>query len=309
MSPKLMPPPREAPAKRVEETLPPPGTGLRDRRDRGYRRAVLVGLGVSLLFHLLVLLFVGRWIEIGARRLPSPPVSVPEREGLEVVRMREVPPPPQPEEEPPPEREEAPPPRPIERRPEETEVVRPAPVREPAEEGEEAEAVGAPEAEEAEEALTNAERLQPRVGDERLWVDFRDPLRVGGERAAAYARADSALRTILRGWLDSLQLTDEQRRRAMDWTFGEDGNRWGISSEGLHLGDITIPIPFGQLFQQGGPKGREARQALQDLMEIRQQDVRDDQERVMKERREEMRRRSREEAEKGEASRDTTSGG
>ena len=93
----------------------------------------------------------------------------------------------------------------------------------------------------------------------------------------------------------------------MDWTFGDGDQRWGISSEGLHLGDVTIPIPFGQLLQQSGPKAREARQALQDLMEIRRQDLRQEQEEVAEERRRAMRERSREQADDRDD--DTTSSG
>ncbi|MFV1986668.1 MAG: hypothetical protein ACC682_05280 [Gemmatimonadota bacterium] len=129
---------------------------------------------------------------------------------------------------------------------------------------------------------TNAERLTPKFVDGRIWFDPRDPL-LFGERLARFARADSAVRAILREWLDSLQLDDEARRRAMDWTFeGKNGERWGISPEGLHLGNITIPIPFG--FAPSGPQQREFEQAIRDLTEIQRQNFRADVEEVAKER-------------------------
>lgn len=304
MSPKRTSPPPDADANGRSDggRAPIRGSGRRGR-ERAYRRVLATAMVASLLFHLVGLLVIGGWISIGTPEVSPRSVPAEPREtGLEVVRLPETPPP---AAEPP---EETPPPR---RPEEETEVVevRPRPeAEEPAETTEE-EAAGPPavgppvEAEEG--RLSNAERLQPRLGDERLWVDFEHP--ITGERAERLARADSALRAILRDWLDSLRLTEEQRQRAMDWTYRHGDQRWGISSEGLHLGDITIPIPFGALFQQGGPKAREARRALQDLYEIRRQEARHDRDEVLEERREEMRRRSREEAERREGEEDTTS--
>lgn len=272
----------------------------RRRRERRYRSTLAVGLLLSVLVHAALLLLT-RGVEV-----PSAPYRAPTTEpepapdALVVVQLTEVPdeeaaaeaPRPEPREEPP-------------RRPEETEVVEPVPV-EPAPERPaappEREPEPRPPAPEPEEELSAAERLRPRFGDARLWVDPRDPTLIG-ERLRRFARADSAVRAILRDWLDSLALTEEQRRRALDWTFEKDGKRWGISPEGLHLGDITIPIPF-QLLPEG-PRRRELEQALRDLREIQWQDLRGDLDRVMDERRQEMRRRSREEAERRRGS-DTT---
>ncbi|MFQ5658688.1 MAG: hypothetical protein ACE5G5_14190, partial [Candidatus Methylomirabilales bacterium] len=160
--------------------------------------------------------------------------------------------------------------------------------------------------EEAEYILSNAERLRPRMGDKRLWLDFGNPISVTSSERLD--EAVDALRRIVRQWLDSLALTSEQRSRAMDWTFGQGGKRWGLSADGLHLGDITIPIPFGQFLTESGPRAREARQAIRDLQEIQLQDIRADIDKILKERREEMRRRSEEEA-KRRKDKDTTSGG
>lgn len=270
----------------------------RRRRERAYRRALGAGLLISAGVHLAILLATGRL-------LPEPPPfsrpaldTQPAPEGLVVVDVPETPAAPEPE---------TPRPEPVEaqpRRPEETEVVQISP--EPAPEVDAEPAVERPaEPAEAEprEQLTNAERLRPRFSDARLWVDPRDPL-LFGDRLERFARADSAVRAILREWLDSLRLTDEQRRRALDWTYEKDGKRWGISPEGIHLGDITIPIPFQLL--PTGPQRREFEQALRDLREIQNQDLRDDLERVRQERMEEMRRRSQEEAERRRRQRDTT---
>jgi hypothetical protein len=267
------------------------------RRERAYRRRLAAGLVISALVHLAVLLATGRF-------LPEPPPffrpsleTEPAPRGLVVVEVPDTPAEPEPET-PRPEPEELRP-----RRPEETEVVQIVPTPLPEAEGEPA--TDEPRETEAAEPpgrLTNAERLRPRFSDARLWVDPRDPL-LFGERLERFARADSAVRAILREWLDSLRLTEEQRRRALDWTYEKDGKRWGVSPEGIHLGDITIPIPF-QLMPSG-PQRREFEQALRDLQEIQSQDIRDDIERVRRERREEMRRRSEEEAER-RRQRDTT---
>ncbi len=271
-------------------TTGPLAGSRRARRERAYRRALAVGLSLSGLAHLVVLLVTGR-ITVGAGRYePLPGELEPAPEGLVVVEVEE------PEVAPPPEEPAPEPPRPRPRRPEETEVIDIVPAPEAAEE----EAAPAPGAEE--EPVSNAERLRLRFADARLWVDPRDPL-LYGERLQRFARADSAVRAILRDWLDSLRLTDEQRRRAMDWTFEKDGKRWGISPEGLHLGDVTIPIPFQVM--PTGPQRRAFEQALRDLREIQNQDLRSDVEEVGRERLEEMRRRSREEAERRRRS-DTT---
>lgn len=261
----------------------------RRRRERAYRRALAVGLFLSGLAHLVALLITGRIALSAGRYEPRPGELEPAPEGLVVVEVEE------PEVAPPPEQPAPEPPRPRPRRPDETEVIAIVPAPEQAEE-----AVPAEEAEA--EPVSNAERLRLRFADARLWVDPRDPL-LYGERLERFARADSAVRTILRDWLDSLRLTEEQRRRAMDWTFEKDGKRWGISPEGLHLGDITIPIPFQVM--PTGPQRRAFEQALRDLREIQNQDLRSDVEEVGRERMEEMRRRSREEVERRRRS-DTT---
>lgn len=270
----------------------------RRRRERAYRRTLATGLIISAGVHLAILLATGRLLPEPAPFFRPTLETEPAPEGLVVVDVADTPAQPEPET-PRPEPEDAQP-----RRPEETEVVQIAPTPVPEAEGEPAveQPVEAPEAE-APGQLTNAERLRPRFSDARLWVDPRDPL-LFGERLERFARADSAVRAILREWLDSLRLTDEQRRRALDWTYEKDGKRWGISPEGIHLGDITIPIPF--MLLPAGPQRREFEQALRDLREIQNQDLRDDLERVRRERMEEMRRRSQEEAERRRQQRDTT---
>ena len=45
---------------------------------------------------------------------------------------------------------------------------------------------------------------------------------------------------------DSAAARAEEARRSLDWTHTDDeGRRWGVSPGKLHLGDLTIPLPFG----------------------------------------------------------------
>lgn len=256
-----------------------------------YERAVRVGLAISLLLHLVLIFFVSRGLHIpgGPAVNPLPPRPLPPP-GLEVVQVGE-----------------------LAGRPDEPISEPPEPqLTEPidTEERLEPEEVGDPEdrarEREDEEGLTNAERLRPREGDERLWAEGED--RPSERLLEGTARADSAVRAILRQWLDSLRLSDEAYRRARDWTFGKGDDRWGVTPEGLHLGNITIPLPLGQLLSPSGPVRRELEQELRDLREIRRQDALDEARKTRQERIEEMRERSREQAEAEESESDTTSG-
>jgi hypothetical protein len=256
------------------------------RRRDAYSRALPWALGVSLLVHVLLVLFVSRLLDLSERGfLGPPPEIIPRPDGIEVVDVP-TPDPLEPLSEP--ERPDI--------RPGEQEVIQVVP-GEPDE-------VGGAEAEPERRGLTNAERLRAQFTDRRLWVPYPDepwPAHV----AQAYARADSAVRALLRVWLDSLSLSEEERRRATEWTFGEGDEKWGISDKGLHLGDITIPIPFGALFGYSmSPNAQKTREMIRQFNEIRQQDIETD---IRKERDEalkEMRRRTREEVERREG--DTT---
>ena len=86
-----------------------------------------------------------------------------------------------------------------------------------------------------------ADRLRQRVTDPRLWGAPaigsplpRTQVDIARERVAESIRALN----------DSIAGEDAARKRASDWTVkGEDGKRWGISPQGIHLGGITLPAP------------------------------------------------------------------
>jgi len=270
--------------------------GDRVEREKRYRRVLGLSFLLSLLFHLFLV-----WGTSDLRFRASPYVmtpieTVPAPEGLVVVdiaptEVEAAVENPRPEPLPPTAKEKE-----SERPPEVVDREEPTASETPAAPGNVAvDALkGRPVPAES-EGESNAQRLIPRFIDGRIWFDPRDPL-LFGERLARFARADSAVRAILRDWLDSLRLTDEQRRRAADWTVEKNGKRWGISPDGIHLGDITIPIPFR--LTPSGPKRREFEQALRDLQEIQRQDLQADLKKVADERRKEMRKRSDEEVRK-----------
>lgn len=258
-------------------------------RERGYRRALRVGLLVSLLVHVAVIWIVGGELRPGREEAAAEGGRVPPPRGaVESFRIRPRLERPRPVPEPAP-------PRPaleLERREE-------SPGEEPgAEAAEEAPSGEAEETGEREEALTNAEKLRPRVGDPRLWVPF-EPGDLTRTEEVELARARRALRRLLTAYLDSLALTEEQRRRAREWVVEDGDQKWGISPEGLHLGDVTIPIPFGELLRRSGPERREAEQILRTYRLIQFKAGGLEAEEVREERLKAMRERTRERLEEG----------
>ena len=124
------------------------------------------------------------------------------------------------------------------------------------------EVAGPPEPElpspaETEEGLTAAERLRPQAGDLRLWAPV-DP-----------ERARLTDEQIMRLWLlaeleaagDSMALAEELARRGLDWTHTDaEGRKWGVSPGKLHLGDLTLPLPFA--FSAPPGKAEQARDRM-----------------------------------------------
>lgn len=259
-------------------------------RRRGYSRAVRVGLAISFLAHLFVLFVIGRSLRIEAPETRPTAAETLTLQGPVTVNVGQVVPPSEMVEE---------------------EEQAPSPEEEPAEETVEQEPAAAPvrpvpgdaEAEGDAETdddgfLTNAEKLQPKEGDERLYPEYeRDQI---PEYLAEnpYARYEGEIRARLSMMLDSLNLSERQRREALEWLSGEEGEEWGVSEEGIHLGGVVIPIDLGALLREEGPRGRESRRELRDLEEIRYQDMIGEAEETREERARQMRERSKEELER-----------
>ena len=265
-------------------------------RKAAYRRSVRSGFTISIALHLVLILGVARVLHLSSLEYEAPARMVRAPEGIHVIAYQAM---------------DAAASAPAD---DAIEVVDIVEIEEPdveqASEEEPAVAdptvVGPPAPIIADEArpgaLTNAERLQPREGDPRLWKDFSGR-RIEGSLLDPTALNIRELKSRLSVLLDSLELTEEQRRAAVEWVTepDEDGDQWGVTADGIHLGNIVIPISLDRLFAAEGPLGRELRQRERDLRDIHLQDLRLDVDDVTDERRDAMRERSDEEVARREA--------
>ncbi len=260
-------------------------TGPLESRRQAYRRAVRVGLAVSFVVHLLVIFVLARALSLDPASFRSPPKRTIRLQGLPVVQVNEV---------------------------LAVEASDPDAVRLPLEEEQEPEAER-PEGETPEgqaavplpgrelvgpPRLTNAEKLQPQEGDERLWYDAEGQPIPEFLARNPYAAYEGEIRARLSIVLDSLNLSEEQRRRAMEWLTGDEGHEWGVTEDGIYIGGVLIPINLGQLFSEEGPSGRESRQEMRDLRDIRLQDLLGEADAIRKQRAREMRERTKQELER-----------
>ena len=88
---------------------------------------------------------------------------------------------------------------------------------------------------------TAAERLRPFMNNPEVWRPI-DPelLDLSLEERARFEMA-----AVLELWIDSITSAEAARIAATDWTYTDaDGGRWGFSPGKIHLGDVTLPLPF-----------------------------------------------------------------
>ncbi len=86
-----------------------------------------------------------------------------------------------------------------------------------------------------------ADRLRPATFEEDLWM----PLVAEAVTLTERELLRSVIYRQLEAFNDSMAIRAARAAEGTDWTFtDEDGNRWGISPGKLHLGSITIPLPF-----------------------------------------------------------------
>jgi hypothetical protein len=202
----------------------PPSAPRALQRRAAQRRALAAGLVASVAIHLLAVLASRYLVTFAVPYGPAPQGSSerrPAAPGLRVYQIEPV------------AGEAAPIEEPVtQTRPETAPTtVAPEPGAERPAEGAGAGRVAAP-----------AERLRPRdVGDPRLWA----PLPLLVERSVTPAEAAREnLYSRIEALNDSLAIEADAARRARDWTIkGPGGQRWGISSQGIHLGGITLPAP------------------------------------------------------------------
>jgi hypothetical protein len=87
-----------------------------------------------------------------------------------------------------------------------------------------------------------AEVLRVRVTDARLWTVTRPDLLELTETERMRLR----LAGRLEAWNDSVAAVREAEAAMLDWTTTDsEGNKWGVSPGKLHLGKMTLPLPFG----------------------------------------------------------------
>ena len=116
------------------------------------------------------------------------------------------------------------------------------------------------------------DRLAVPVPDARLFAPVTAPME-DAPATVGPAASRSRLAERVRQYNDSLFGEVAAAERATDWTVkGEDGKRWGISPGKIHLGDITLPLPFGFSTPPGRRDDVNARIATWDAIE--QQDAR-----------------------------------
>lgn len=253
------------------ERLTLPGT--RARRQR-YQRAVYVGVILSVLLHVLAVRLSSvliRYVEPGPfrtapRAVEYRPVGMQALE-VKVVESLPVEPAPQPVRRPEPERPE----------------VEAAPRVEPG------------------PTVSAAERLRPRVGDWRLWVVSPVRRRTDRSPTERAAEVEARLYAQLEAVNDSMAAELARQADQMDWTVGEEGNKWGVSPGKIHLGPVTLPLP---LFIQ---PDRATQEALDEYNAIRRQAGQGEVDETIEQRIKAIRdRKAREEAEK-KAKPDSTS--
>jgi hypothetical protein len=91
------------------------------------------------------------------------------------------------------------------------------------------------------EGRSAVERLRPVAREEVLWAPV-DP-ELAAPSLEQRLQLELAVRFLEEG--DSLAAAAAVEEAAMDWTYTDaEGRRWGVSPGQIHLGGITIPLPF-----------------------------------------------------------------
>jgi hypothetical protein len=89
--------------------------------------------------------------------------------------------------------------------------------------------------------LTPAERLMPGYTDRRLWAPLPPEL----TDLTLGQREELMIAGRIGAWYDSVAAAAAAQGAWTDWTFTDaGGGRWGVADGQLHLGDLTIPLPF-----------------------------------------------------------------
>ena len=133
---------------------------------------------------------------------------------------------------------------------------------------------------------SGAELLRPHLTNRILWETLSSSvLDITLEQ-----REELLIASALARWSDSAATSLAAEAAAMDWTFRDkEGKRWGVSPGKIHLGDLTLPLPFG--FGTVVGKREEVNERLWQWDEIYRQGVRAEVNESWRERAEAIRRR------------------
>ena len=185
------------------------------------RRATAVGLALSALAHVLaVVVYSFSTAPAGSPALPPASPPLPSPDGIEVVRLVEV------------------------------EGQLPGDPTDPSEIETPDDPDVAPELQTFEDEgprfpgryRSAAERLRAVIDDPRL-LNVLDP---GPIEPTPEEALELRILAAIEAMNDSATAEAARARAALDWTHtDEDGGKWGVTPGRLHLGDITIPLPFG----------------------------------------------------------------
>ncbi|MDT8369276.1 MAG: hypothetical protein RQ745_08720 [Longimicrobiales bacterium] len=126
----------------------------------------------------------------------------------------------------------------------------PAPETPPAEAGEPAAQAGEfdepvaetdAEVEPVPEGTPAADRLRAQAPDPKLY-----PVNLDIQRLTAEQIMELDLMVSMEAIRDSIAAAQARAEAYTDWTFTDaEGKRWGVTPGKLHLGGITLPLPFG----------------------------------------------------------------
>lgn len=202
------------------------------------RRAMGVGFGVSAALHLIAVLLYPILLPRAGPPSGTPSASTarPRPEGIEVVRIVEVPDAVAPAATTP---ERAPPA--VSPAPPSPDDPVPAPVGAPPGAAPAEPGAPSPDPPVLPGDPTAAERLRPRIGDLRIWT--LDP---SATELSVEQLVELDLIWAIATLNDSAAAAAAAERRLTDWTYtDESGKRWGVADGKIYLGDIVLPFPFG----------------------------------------------------------------
>ena len=144
-----------------------------------------------------------------------------------------------------------------------------------------------------------AERLRPGHGDPRLYGPLPQDVVALTPDQLMQLDMDLAIAEVV----DSVRAAEAAGRRATDWTYTDSkGRQWGVTPGQIHLGSLTIPLPFSF----SAPRTAEAMRAAEQDAEIEAQAQRMGTQAILRDRAAEIRRRRNEERAKAAAAAATT---